>query len=101
MAKRMSQTVSEAAAKYAGKGVSDRLLDRAYWLETDALTETWIDAIACVDATGDKRALLKMLRETGSPRDWLIADLLERHQLRRMEAGSACPTTTCRRSRRE
>jgi hypothetical protein len=43
----------------------------------------WIAAVNFVDVCGDKSSLLKLLRETGAARDLLIADLLERHQLRR------------------
>lgn len=60
MAKRMSRDVAKAAAKYAGRGISDRFLDRAFWLETDPLTELWIEAFESFDATSDKQPLLKL-----------------------------------------
>jgi hypothetical protein len=58
------------------------LWDRAAWLnDADLDDQAWINAMVRIDQHGDKTELIKLLRGSGSQRDWYLADLLDRYQL--------------------
>jgi hypothetical protein len=82
------------AQKDVGKGVSDEILDRAFWLDDDCHDHAWLRALDAVDRRGDKAPLLKLLRSeaelTPTVRHYLT-DLLERHNLRRRRGGQQTP----------
>ena len=71
----MAKRASQLGKEFAGPGI--------VLVEPDEPINEWIAAVNFVDVCGDKEPLLKQLRKTGETRDLLLADLLERHQLRR------------------
>jgi hypothetical protein len=77
-----------------GAGISDLPSDNAFWLDRFNLShEEWalVDAIWHIDAHGDKAPLLKLLRGTGKQRDYYLADLLERYELKRPRSRQRTP----------
>jgi hypothetical protein len=77
----------------AGMGVSDAVVDRAFWLaDPDSgepitpIEEEWITAIEAVDKRGDKIPLVALLKSQSdlSPEvRFYLADLLERNELKK------------------
>ena len=76
---------------HAGEGVSDAVADRAPWLlDPDTggwiVGIEWITAIEAIDKRGDKTPLLALLKSQHdlSPEvRFYLADLLERHELKK------------------
>ena len=66
----------------AGAGVSTRLIDYAFWLD-DVDNDNWYEALKALDARGDKRPLLRLLRAGPAPKSVCLhlADLLSRYEL--------------------
>jgi hypothetical protein len=77
----------------AGMGISDAVVDRAFWLDDPDSGEPitpieaeWITAIEAIDKRGDKKPLVTMLK---SQRDlspevrFYLADLIERYELKK------------------
>jgi hypothetical protein len=76
-----------------GMGTSDRLLDYAYWLDDPSIND-WLMAFDDVDKGRDNGRLLDLLKsEHDLPREARIylADLLERHQLKKKRGAQSVP----------
>jgi hypothetical protein len=74
-----------AAKEDTGRGVSDDLLDRAFWLPDHADTDVWVKAFQAVDRDGDIAKLcleLRSDRPLSAATRAHLADLLERYQLK-------------------
>ena len=74
--------------KGGGRGRSEALLDRAFWLKPGV--DSWVAAIEVLDTKDDKKPLLNLLRSKAPLSDdvrWFIADLLERYDLNRNKRG--------------
>ena len=70
-----------------GAGVSNALSDRAFWLDPATLNGDLLHALLKIDHKNDKSQLLTLLRSedfkmTRTER-WYLADLLERHELKK------------------
>jgi hypothetical protein len=80
-----------------GRGISVDFWDHCFWLD-DPSVERWVRALEAVDKRGDKGPLLSLLRsECDLPREARIylADLLDRHQLKKSSvARRRVPLTT-------
>jgi hypothetical protein len=75
--------IVELMKRDAGKGVADRVVDRAFWLTADL--DPWVDALEAIDKRGDKKPLLDLLESDYDlpPRARIfLADLIERYQLK-------------------
>jgi len=71
----------------AGAGLSDRVADFDTWRpgEYDPDDDPWVDALQCLDEQRDKTKLVDLLRSNQTLPPYsrrIIADLIERHQLR-------------------
>jgi hypothetical protein len=93
MTKKLDAELVALMDKYAGDGVSTAIEDRAFWLDDgygNVEGGEWLRAIARIDESGDKAALIALLKsdEPLPPvaRQW-IADLLSRYELKRKRRG--------------
>lgn len=87
-----SPELIEGMKRDAGKGLSDRVVDNAFWLGSYSGTEEWIDALQDFDAhkNAEQRAngrqrLIDLLKVNGKPPDLVLhylADLVERYNWR-------------------
>jgi hypothetical protein len=79
----------------AGRGVSTKLEDRAFWLDDIDQHPGWYRALVALDKRGDKSALVALLRGEGELPPSIrrhIADLLERYQLKRRAGKQRTPS---------
>jgi hypothetical protein len=76
----------------AGKGVSTKLTDNAFWLDDNNME--WYEALEAIDKRGDKTELLTLLRTRDLPCEIGIhlANLLERYDLTRKNRPGRPPT---------
>ena len=86
---------AQALMADAGKGFENQtFLDGAPWLERDAPTQDFVLAINAIDNAGDQRELVSLLKSdvaiTKAAR-WYLADLLERHVLKRKQGKPRIP----------
>jgi hypothetical protein len=76
-----------------GMGLSDRLLDYAFWLDDPSLND-WLMAFDDVDKGRGNGRLLDLLKsEHDLPHQarFYLADLLERHQLKKKRGAQSVP----------
>lgn len=73
--------------KMTGKGVSDALVDRAFWLgDNSSDIDQWVTALQAIDKRADKKPLLNLLksdRDLSKDVRLYLADLLERYELKK------------------
>jgi hypothetical protein len=88
----------EEIIRDAGKGLSTRFSDNAFWLPND-VDEGVIEALKLLDDSDgeNKQPLIKILRQRGrmypAHRDvyFYVADVLDRYQLKRKRGGQKTP----------
>jgi hypothetical protein len=74
--------------KMTGAGVSNSVVDRAFWLGegSTAHLDPWIKALEAIDKRADKKPLIDMLKsnfELPSDARFFLADLIERYEFMR------------------
>jgi len=80
--------------KDASKGLSNRLVDRAFWLGDRTDLDDWIMALEAIDKRGDKTPLLALLRSKRKLLDKVrsyLADLIDRYQFVKKRGGKLTP----------
>jgi hypothetical protein len=93
--------IERLSRRDAGMGSSDKIVDCATWLPDVDQNAGWYEALAAIDgrrqdkAPQDKAPLLALLRsdsELPATVRHHLADLLERHELRRRRGGQQVPS---------
>ena len=84
------------ARQHAGEGISNKLIDRAFWHPYDLHPIwDWLNACEAIDQRGDKEPLIACLKDANLELShdvrWYLADLLGRYQLKRKRGARAVP----------
>jgi hypothetical protein len=85
--------LEKALEASAGRGLSQSISDNAFWLDDDDRNRPWYEAFAAIDRKRNKQPLLDLLRSK-KPTEvacWHLADLLDRHQLRKKRGAQTTP----------
>ena len=93
--KRPLEGLDKLAEEDAGKGLSGKIGDNAFWLnDIDRNDEPWLDALQAIDQRNDNKPLLDLLRSDRplSKRSrFFLADLIERYQFKKRRGRPPTP----------